>query len=249
MQNVCLVVPCCNEERRLDRPAFERFLESCPQLSYCFVNDGSQDQTLAVLQAIAAAHEGKVQVLDLPSNVGKAEAVRRGMLQAHAWKAFEYIGYWDADLATPLEELPSICRIAQKTECLMVLGSRIKRLGSTIDRQARRHYLGRVFATFASLVLRLPVYDTQCGAKLVQAAIVPELFREPFLSRWIFDVEVLARLRNLVGVPQLLSGAVEAPLTTWREVGGSKLKLSHMLRAPLELWRIGRRYNRSSRDR
>ena len=126
----------------------------------------------------------------------------------------------------------------------MVLGSRIKRLGASIDRKAKRHYLGRVFATFASLTLRLPVYDTQCGAKLVQAALVPQLFDQPFLSRWIFDVELLARLRNLVGVQKLLDATIEAPLDKWEDIGGSKLRFSYMMRAPLELWKIARRYNR-----
>jgi glycosyltransferase involved in cell wall biosynthesis len=212
------------------------------------VNDGSSDQTLAVLGRLQAVRPDRVLVLDVPSNAGKAEAVRQGMLQAHGWKPLDYIGYWDADLATPLEELPAMCRLAEsRGECLMVLGSRIKRLGASIDRRAKRHYLGRVFATLASLVLRLPVYDTQCGAKLVRAALVPQLFDRPFVSRWIFDVEVLARLRNLVGVEKLLAGTVELPLQTWRDVGGSKLKLASMLRAPLELWKIGRRYNRGGK--
>lgn len=247
MQNVCFVIPCYNEERRLDVASFERFLVAFPEISFCFVNDGSRDQTIAMLNKLQAPRPATVMVLDLPQNVGKAEAVRQAMLAAHRWKTFDFIAYWDADLATPLEEIQAMCRLAEShTECLMVLGSRIKRLGASIERTAKRHYLGRVFATFASLVLRLPVYDTQCGAKMVQAVIVPQLFNEPFMSRWIFDVEVLARLRNLVGLPRLLAGTIESPLHTWREIGGSKLKTSYMLRAPLELWKIGRRYNRSS---
>lgn len=246
MQNVCFVIPCYNEEQRLNVAAFEQFMLACPEFSFCFVNDGSRDQTIALLEKLQAPRPATVLVLDLPQNVGKAEAVRQAMLAAHDWKPLDYIAYWDADLATPLEEVQAMLRLAQaKPECLMVLGSRIKRLGAEIERTPKRHYLGRVFATFASLVLRLPVYDTQCGAKMVQAAIVPQLFAEPFMSRWIFDVEVLARLRNLVGLSRLLAGTIESPLHAWREIGGSKLKTSYMLRAPLELWKIGRRYNRN----
>lgn len=247
VQTVCLVIPCYNEEQRLDVPAFERFMRESPQVSFCFVNDASVDGTFALLVGLQRRHAGSVRLLDLPSQVGKAEAVRRGILHATADGGIaqpEFIGFWDADLATPLDEVHVLRRIADGTpECAMVLGSRIRRLGSNIRRNPARHYLGRVFATFASLTLRLPVYDTQCGAKLVRTTLVHALFDEPFVSGWIFDVELLARLRNLIGVEALLARTVEAPLDTWRDVAGSKLNARHMLRAPLELWRIARRYN------
>src|SRR5687768_8123769 len=109
MADVCLVVPCYNEERRLDVPAFERFLEASPEVSFCFVNDGSRDRTQSVLNALQTAHESSVLAVDMPQNVGKAEAVRQGMLRAHGWKPFAFIGYWDADLATPLEAVHAMC--------------------------------------------------------------------------------------------------------------------------------------------
>jgi glycosyltransferase involved in cell wall biosynthesis len=250
VQSVCLIVPCYNEAHRLDVPAFERFMRESPQVSFCFVNDASSDGTFALLVGMQRRHPGSVRLLDLPSQMGKAEAVRRGILYATAEGSppSEFIGFWDADLATPLDEVHFLYAVARNTpDCAMVLGSRIRRLGSTIHRKAARHYLGRVFATFASLTLRLPVYDTQCGAKLVRTTLVHPLFDEPFVSRWIFDVELLARLRNLVGAEVLLASTVEAPLNTWRDVGGSKLTLRHMLRTPLDLWRIARRYNQASR--
>ena len=175
--------------------------------------------------------------IDLPQNVGKAEAVRQGMLRAQAGSHSSYIGYWDADLATPLEAVHAMCRLAAgKPECRWC-SARHQAAGGIIDRKAKRHYLGRVFATLASLVLRLPIYDTQCGAKLMQAALVPQLFDQPFLGRWIFDVELLARLRNLVGVQKLLDATIEAPLDKWEDIGGSKLRFSYMMRAP---WSCGR---------
>ena len=57
-------------------------------------------------------------------------------------------------------------------------------------------------------------------------------------------MELLARLRNLVGVQKLLDATIEAPLDKWEDIGGSKLRFSYMMRAPLELWKIARRYNR-----
>lgn len=244
MPAVCLVVPCYNEQRRLDVAAFERYLREQPQVAFCFVDDHSADDTLRVLRALHVEQPERTLVVELPMQSGKAEAVRQGMVKAQAWRTFDYIGYWDADLATPLEAVEAMWRLAEaRPACAIVLGSRVRRLGATIDRQASRHYLGRVFATFASLTLGLPVYDTQCGAKLIRGDMVADLFRQPFTSRWFFDVEVLARLRNRIGVDRLLVSAVELPLERWRDIDGSKLRLADLFSIPRELWRIHRRYN------
>ncbi|MDQ1419024.1 MAG: hypothetical protein QOJ52_986, partial [Acidimicrobiaceae bacterium] len=83
-----------------------------------------------------------------------------------------------------------------------MLGSRIARLGSTIERTARRHLLGRVFATAASVALGCQVYDTQCGAKVFR--VTPALtvaLQRPFRSAWAFDVELQSRL--LTGGPSV----------------------------------------------
>jgi glycosyltransferase involved in cell wall biosynthesis len=240
----CLVVPCYNESLRLDVAAVERFLAATPGASLCFVNDGSSDGTASLLAEIARRHPERVQAVNLPANAGKAEAVRHGMLRAVAWQRFAYVGYWDADLATPLEEASTMYRLAiGRPDVRIVLGLRLNRLGASVYVTPQRHYPGRLFATCASLVLGLPVYDTQCGAKLVEASMVPQLFGEPFISRWIFDVELLARLRNLIGVEAMRSAAVEMPLQTWHGVSGSKVRLMAVLRAPLELLAIARRYN------
>ena len=244
MPDFCLVVPCYNEDARLDVAAFYRFLDETPAGALCVVNDGSTDGTLGVLRGMANARPGRLLVVDLPVNVGKAEAVRQGMLKAATWRPFAYVGYWDADLATPFDEASAMLRAAEERPgCLMVLGLRLNRLGASVNRTAVRHYPGRIFATCASLVLGLAVYDTQCGAKLVQATIVPRLFDEPFKSRWIFDVELLARLRNLIGHDRMRRDVLEMPLSTWNGVDGSKVRFSALLRAPLELLAIARRYN------
>lgn len=248
MPDFCLVVPCYNEALRLDVAAFERFLAATPGASLCLVNDGSTDATGAVLAGIAQGRPDRVLAVTLPANAGKAEAVRHGMLSAFGWKRFSYIGYWDADLATPLEEATAMHRLATgRPGVLMVLGLRLNRLGASVYVTPQRHYPGRVFATLASLVLGLSVYDTQCGAKLVEASMVPQLFDKPFASRWIFDVELLARLRNLIGPAAMRSAAVEMPLQTWHGVSGSKVRLTAMLRAPVELLTIAYRYNRARR--
>ena len=131
---------------------------------------------------------------DMPMNSGKAEAVRAGMLMAHDAFDSDYFGFWDADMSTPLSELNWMLEFSGgKLQHEIVMGSRISRLGSQINRKMMRHYLGRIFATFTSIILDLKVYDTQCGAKLFSRKVVKPLFHAPFISKWFFDVELLAR--------------------------------------------------------
>lgn len=244
MPNVCVVVPCYNEERRLRAADFLAFLDAHPDASLCFIDDGSQDGTARVLQTLQHQRPQQIVVLPLTSNRGKAEAVRAGVLHAAASGVAPVIGYWDADLSTPLDEVDRLLSaLREQPACAIALGSRVKRMGAHIERRLSRHLLGRVFATCASGLLGFPVYDSQCGAKLCRATAVPVLFRDPFLTRWLFDLEMLVRLRNHYGgMPEGL--IVEVPLGRWEEVGGSKLKLRDMVQVPLELLKIRTHYNR-----
>jgi dolichyl-phosphate beta-glucosyltransferase len=240
---VVLVVPCFNEERRLDLAAFLGAL-SRPHLSLVFVDDGSRDGTGEVLERLRAAAPDRVTVLRLPANRGKAEAVRRGVLAAFDADA-PWVGYWDADLSTPIAALDGFVALLEATPGLdIVLGSRVQTLGRTIVRRAVRHYPGRVFATAASMALGLPIYDTQCGAKVMRATpAVRALFEAPFLSGWAFDVEVLARLIRQRGSRAAGGAAVEEyPLREWRHVPGSRVRAYHLVGALWDVWRIRRRY-------
>jgi hypothetical protein len=87
------------------------------------------------------------------------------------------------------------------------------------------------------------VYDSQCGAKLFRAEAAPHLFGEPFVTKWLFDVELLARLRDTLGASASMA-AHEVPLKEWVEVGGSKLRMNHLLKVPFDLLKIHRTYNR-----
>jgi hypothetical protein len=238
------VVPCYNEETRLHLAAFRAALHSQDDLFLLFVNDGSTDGTDAVLRTFRAEHPARVDVLSLSTNSGKAEAVRQGVLQA-IQRGAELVGYWDADLATPLSDVRTFRDLLRaKPHLVLVMGARVQLLGKDIQRQAARHYLGRIFATTASLLLGLRVYDTQCGAKLFRtSAEVSEVFSTPFTSKWFFDVEILARLirrRRLLGGSEVAGVVYEWPLEHWADVPGSKVKSRDFARALFDLWRIGR---------
>jgi len=243
MQEVCVVVPCFNEEHRLRGNDFLSFIASHPHASLCFVDDGSRDGTVAVLERLRSQCPERLLVHRMPKNGGKAAAVRSGVLHVAAAGQWPVIGYWDADLSTPLEEVDRLLDVLRSNPgCQLVLGSRVKRLGAHIQRRLSRHIMGRIFATCASAILGFEVYDSQCGAKLFRAGMAPVFFNDPFLTRWLFDLEMLARLRNDLG-PSAVEAARELPLAQWEEVRGSKLGLSDIINVPLELLKIRTHYN------
>jgi dolichyl-phosphate beta-glucosyltransferase len=245
-QGTVVVVPCFDEAARLPVERFEAFSAHWPG-RFLFVDDGSRDGTGRILADLAASHPDSMAVLTLPGNFGKATAVRLGVQRAIAEGA-RYTGFWDADLATPLAAIAELeAHLDRDPELVMVFGSRVQLMGRRIERNELRHYAGRAFATVVSQMLDLAIYDTQCGAKLFRVQLEVEgIFREPFVSRWIFDVEILARflaLRRGAGTGSPPEDAIyEHPLQAWKDVEGSKIRLRDGLRAAVDLWRIWRRY-------
>ena len=243
-ERCCVVVPCYNEGQRLHPEAFISFAAEMQGIVFVFVNDGSTDNTLSVLQYLTKQLGSAASVLDLERNCGKAEAVRRGLLHAINDLNAHAIGFWDADLATPLSAIPELLNHLNVESTQMVFGARVKLLGRNIQRKANRHYLGRVFATAVSVLLKVPVYDTQCGAKLFRVTpVLIRILKQPFHSRWIFDVEILARYTyfNKSG-PGLCDCVYEYPLTTWTDVAGSKVRPKDFIQAFVDLIGIYRRY-------
>lgn len=239
---VGIVIPCFNEGQRLSDASLLELLEGDPTAALVLVDDGSSDDTLARLEAFRASHPDRVSVLALEHNVGKAEAVRQGLRQAVA-AGHTFVGYLDADMATPPSEMLRLCNIARAQDKDLVIGARVAMLGRHIERSFVRHLLGRVFATSASLILGAKLYDTQCGAKVFRSGpALAAALAEPFRSRWAFDVELLGRLlaggAGAAGID--LERVVEEPLRAWVDAPGSKLRLGHMVRVARELPLIAR---------
>lgn len=241
--HLIIVVPCYNEERRLEVEKFRRFAAGADRVEFLFVNDGSRDGTGALLRQLESEPGGRFRLLDLDRNRGKAEAVRRGVVAALELRP-DYVGFWDADLATPLEQIPLFMDVFASHPAIdMVFAARVRLLGRSISRRPSRHYVGRVGATLISSSLGLAIYDTQCGAKLFRVTDqLGELFAEPFLSRWIFDVEIIARLVRQRGRDAAAMAIYELPITEWHDVGGSKVKSTDFIRALTDLWKINRAY-------
>jgi glycosyltransferase involved in cell wall biosynthesis len=240
-----VVVPCYNEADRLNARAFSQFRVTGHWVEFLFVNDGSKDGTLEMLEKLRCTSPDTVRVLDQQPNKGKAEAVRNGMLAALGTDA-EFVGFWDADLATPLTALPRFLEVLEDRSAVdVVLGSRVKLLGRTIERHPWRHYLGRVFATLVSEMLRMPVYDTQCGAKMFRATDqLRAALTAPFHTAWLFDVEIIARLiaAEPGGTAAVAKRLYELPLDEWRDVPGSKLTRAAYMRAATSILALYREY-------
>lgn len=243
MYKICLVVPCYNESERLETSSFLQFVHEM-KVHFVFVNDGSTDNTLEVIEKASSSNPEFIEAVSVPENGGKAEAVRFGVNHAlESQHSFDFIGYYDSDQATPLDEVASAIRYLERhTHFEMLMGMRLKRLGSKVNRDLKRHYLGRVFATFVSMTLDLPTYDTQCGFKLIKSNIVKEVFQQPFISKWFFDVEVLFRIKNWKGTDFVKKYIYEFPLFTWEEIGGSKITLKDYFTVPFELLKIRFKY-------
>jgi glycosyltransferase involved in cell wall biosynthesis len=250
---IVIVVPCYNEATRLDVTALDAFLCHAREVSLLMVDDGSTDGTPHELERLRARYPQQISVLSLGANVGKAEAVRRGIKLALR-RSPAMVGYWDADLATPLEAILDFRAVlAQRPDVVLVMGSRVALLGRQIRRSWKRHLLGRAFATAASLVLGLTVYDTQCGAKLFRVTRqTAALFDRPFRARWIFDVEILARMiaSATAGGERAANEMIyEFPLQRWQDVVGSRLKSHDFLVAATDLAAIRWQYLRGRSPR
>lgn len=235
MPNVLLVIPCYNEADRLPVDRFADFAAQRDDIAFLFVNDGSTDGTAGVLEELAGRNPERLMSMSLDRNQGKGEAVRRGVLEGLKLEPV-YIGYWDADLSTPLDEVPRFVALYRdRADKVVLAGARVKLIGRDIRRRATRHYLGRVFATIASALLDIPMYDTQCGAKLFRCtAGTRALFEDPFHFGWLFDLELILRMRRQAGTPAECL-IYEVPLNTWHDVGGSKVSYFYFVRAVFDL--------------
>ena len=142
---------------------------------------------------------------------------------------FNWVGYWDADFSTPLSEVDGMLRYWElnQSKAVAIWGSRVMRLGSSIERHFWRHVFGRLFATLVGLSLpSVKVYDSQCGAKVFKRSLIPALFEKAFVSPWIFDVELLYRLKN--------QPLLEYPLREWHDQQGGQFRL--LKHGPRALW-------------
>jgi len=239
---VVIIIPCYNEADRLDTNKFIDYLSKNSHLHFIFIDDGSTDNTNLIIKQIILKFNSLASLLINETNKGKAESVRLGVIESYKMNP-DFIGFLDADLAAPIGEIDNLLKIIKKDKTKeVVFASRIQLIGSEIKRNYFRHFFGRVFATVVSNILNLPVYDTQCGAKIFSRKICDDIFYEQFISPWLFDVELFARLLNVYGIERTIQMSYEHPVCKWVDIDGSKVKPIYFLKAPFELLKIVRHY-------
>ncbi len=241
--NLAIVVPCYNEYKRLPKKDFIKFLKETKLCKIVFSDDGSKDQTVEVLKEIQQTAPDRVFIHSMVTNGGKAAAVQGGINYCYENNLqFDKIAFLDSDLATSLQECIKVSKRIKKN-VVFAFASRIQKIDNQISRKLYRHLIGRGIATVISLILKIEVYDTQCGCKVFKRDLAAKIFKDSFISRWLFDVELFFRIKHLYEGKEMRKIAREIPLKQWIDKDDSKVKFSYSIKLWIDLYRINRKYN------
>lgn len=237
MQKIALIIPCYNEEKRLNKENIFSLLHQTEMTVY-FANDGSTDQTRSLIASFCEENNERLKLLDFTENAGKANVISKSVNEILKKNEYDFIGYFDADFSTPVSEVVKITEVLKDRETQFVFGSRVLLLNSGIKRKWQRHIIGRVIITFINLKFKLGIYDTQCGAKWFSSSIAKQVFDTPFFTSWLFDVEIFIRLK----AKNLLDSGKEFPIQNWKDVEGSKLSWKTAFKIAKELFVLAKKY-------
>ena len=220
-----VVVPCYNEELRLPRTIeqIERYLGSRgDRYELILVDDGSADGTRRVMEE-AAARNKSIRIVALPVNRGKGRALAEGVRVSRG----DYVLVTDADLSTPIEELPKL-EAALAAGAGVAIGSRaIKGSRVELSQPIYRVLMGKAFNIIVQLVLLPGIWDTQCGFKLFRGDIARDVFEGLTTDGFGYDPEVLY-LAKRRGVR-----IAEVPVV-WRNSAPTKV---NAIRSSLDMFR------------
>lgn len=214
------VIPAYNEAARIANTLRQtaEYLEAQPWSSRIVVVDnGSADQTGALVQRVSAQKRGRVSIeLVGCARPGKGAAVRRGLLSSTA----SYVGYFDADLATPLETI-GIAMTHLRSGATAVIASRHSPGASFVKpQQLGRRAGGRAFRVLTRAMVP-GVSDTQCGFKFFQRYAVTRALVQCRTSGFAFDVELLQRLQydggTIVELPVAWTDGVQSTFRPVRD--------------------------------
>ena len=240
-----IIIPCYNEEKRLNSAAFLSFIKSHSDYVLCFVNDGSKDNTLGLLRSVEAQVPTQITVVDIKRNMGKAAAVRAGARHLYNRQDISYVGFIDADLSTDFDDFKALVKTLKSDSRLnMVFGSRHSANGA-IEQNGFRKMVSNQMRSIIKRILGMPINDTQCGAKVFSRSIIPVIYKEAFLSKWLFDVEIFFRLKKYLGRKNVMRHVCEQPLQRWVHVDDSRIGLKDSIIIPMKLVHIWASYTLS----
>lgn len=229
--NTGIAVPCFNEEFRIDLEYWKEIIRRESQISWCFIDDGSSDNTFSKLSELTIFPN--CSVIKLERNHGKGNAIRKGLIEIAANnEQLKFLGYIDSDGAFTIDDVSNlICFSSKNPQFDAVFSSRVSLAGRNVDRKTSRHYIGRIIATFLTWDWKEAPYDTQSGFKifLVDSALL-ESINYDFHTKWFIDVELICRLSKFKKVK-----IWEEPVNSWRDVEGSRIRLKSILSLIREL--------------
>ncbi|WP_405409803.1 response regulator [Maribacter sp. Asnod1-A12] len=239
---VGVVIPCYNEEERLSSEEFKNFAHKNLGYHLCFVNDGSNDNTLAVLEKLKQENPANISIYNCKQNGGKAEAVRQGILHLVKDEQLDYIGFLDADLSTDFRDFDDLVKTIESSDFKIVSGSRISRMGANITKESARKIISLTINLIIQTILGMPFKDTQCGAKVMDREIASQMFKKKFVTKWLFDVELFMRMKKYFGKTEVKNMICEQPLKRWIHADGSKLSMKDSVKIVGQLAQIAVHY-------
>jgi CheY-like chemotaxis protein len=244
IQNDCIgvVIPCYNEAERLLGAEFKEFVHKNLGYHLCFVNDGSKDNTLGVLEDLRKGNEDRISIYNCEKNGGKAEAVRLGMLHLAEKKQYNFIGFLDADLSTNFDDFKVLVAEISTSNFQIVSGSRMTRMGADIAKESARQIISKTINFIIRKTLGMNFKDTQCGAKIMTREIVEKTFQKKFLTKWLFDVEIFMRMKKVYGATVAQNLICEKPLNRWVHMDGSKLSFKDSFKIVGQIGQIAIHY-------
>lgn len=224
---IALIVPVFNEENRWNEKYWNDLLK-LRNVFWIFVNDGSTDNTIFILEKMN--DNDNVKIINLEGNSGKASAIKSGVdwLSINFFRNCKVFGYLDSDGAFSKSDIEyflklSEIKIYKENAVNTIWSSRVALSGRNIERKKHRHYLGRAISTFLTFDQSSIPYDTQSGFKLFRFdQTIIELFKEVFTTKWFIDLELLIRSRKFEYHSLVIW---EEPLLEWKEVSNSKIKV------------------------
>ncbi len=230
------VIPCFNEANRFHTIYFTELFRKLNDfkedinIKFLFVNDGSTDQTFAKLEEVSQL-EG-VMTLTLENNLGKANAIRLGLIKAGSLNP-SFVAYLDADGAfsvdSVIEGVNLYTHMIKYKEIDMMTFARIKLSGNYISRTKHRHIIGRVIAFLLNLYSEIRIYDSQSGFKILSNKFLdPKVIAKPFETRWFIDWELIIRNKMPLHI-------IEVPVMHWSDVANSRITIKNSLRVIQEI--------------
>ncbi|PIY96691.1 MAG: hypothetical protein COY66_03410 [Candidatus Kerfeldbacteria bacterium CG_4_10_14_0_8_um_filter_42_10] len=224
LTQISLVIPVYNEEERIKKSLSKilPYLNQLADYEIIFVDDGSTDRTLLVLEEYK---NKRFRVIKNGKNCGKGYSVQQGMLRAR----YPVVLFSDADFSTPIEDLEKLLPHLENYD--IVIGSRgMEQSQISVHQKFYKEWLGKIGNKFIQLLVIPGIKDTQCGFKLFKKETLV-IFQKQTIKRWGFDFEILM-LAHKIGFR-----IKEVPVR-WQNDFRSKVKSSDYLKTFGELIKI-----------